>query len=499
MKHLLESIRTRAQSHPSAVALQSGTDTVSYAELQHNIEKLSIVLVARNIHVMGLHLDNGIHWALIDLAARLAGITVIPLPLFFTPEQIHKSLHSAAADAIVCENTDRVPELFSSGQQEMLMENMMLYRVPSRSEDVSFINPVAKITFTSGSTGTPKGVCLGDATIESITDALVQATRKIPIERHLSLLPLATLLENIAGVYAPLLRGACCQLPSLQECGVTGSTGLNIRRLLQTLNHYQPHSIILLPQMLIALMAALESGASCPQSLRFIAVGGGAVSRENLGRARLHGLPVYEGYGLSECASVVALNTPAHNRAGSVGKPLPHVQVKIADDGEILIKGNLMQGYLGEKEINRDSWFATGDLGEFDKEGFLYIKGRKKNVFITSFGRNVSPEWPESELLSSDVILQAAVFGEARPANHAVIVPVNSSINDRQINRSIATINKNLPDYARITYWLRADEPFTAANGLATSNGRLLREKIYQRYAEKINSSYTTPSISRSA
>nr|BFE97661.1 hypothetical protein GCM10020185_81970 [Pseudomonas brassicacearum subsp. brassicacearum] len=106
-----------------------------------------------------------------------------------------------------------------------------------------------------------------------------------------------------------------------------------------------------------------------PHIVRFAAVGGARVSHDLLQRAQRVGLPVFEGYGLSECASVVCLNRPQAHRAGSVGQPLPHVEIRLADDGEVLIKGSTLLGYLGEPP-HTSEWWPSGDLGEFDEEGF---------------------------------------------------------------------------------------------------------------------------------
>jgi long-subunit acyl-CoA synthetase (AMP-forming) len=200
-------------------------------------------------------------------------------------------------------------------------------------------------------------------------------------------------------------------------------------------------------------------------------------------------LPVYEGYGLSEAASVISVNRPDARRPGSVGKPLPHVELSFADDGEIVVRGRLFSGYLGEAEaVEKDVW-PTGDLGYLDDEGFLYLTGRKKHIFITSFGRNVSPEWVERELLAEPAIAQCCVFGEARPFNVAVIVPGKDADRDG-IQKAVTAANKRLPDYAAISDWLIAEEPFSVANGLWTGTGRPRRQAIFDAYAEKINQLY---------
>jgi long-subunit acyl-CoA synthetase (AMP-forming) len=223
--------------------------------------------------------------------------------------------------------------------------------------------------------------------------------------------------------------------------------------------------------------------------LRFVAVGGGRVAPALLERADRLGLPVYEGYGLTECASVVALNTPAARRIGSVGQPLPHVQLEIDSRAEIHVSGAAVCGYVGGSNVPQR--FATGDLGYLDTDGYLFVNGRRKNVFITSFGRNVSPEWVESELAVQAPIAQIAVFGEARPWNVAVVVPMpGAPANTADIQAAVDRANERLPDYARVSDWLCAAEPFTAGNGLLTPNGRNRRAAIWDRYRWQIDSLY---------
>jgi long-subunit acyl-CoA synthetase (AMP-forming) len=215
------------------------------------------------------------------------------------------------------------------------------------------------------------------------------------------------------------------------------------------------------------------------------------VSRKLLDRAATCGLPVFEGYGLSECASVVAVNTPRHHRAGSVGRPLPHVQLRFTKDGEILVGGASYDGYLNHMQVAGGEvppgCVRTGDLGYLDEAGFLHISGRKKNIYITSFGRNVAPEWVERELTSEPAIAQAVVFGEGRPWNVAVIAPAPKAVVD-QVNAALATANARLPDYARVAAWVLADEPLSVES--ATVDDRRRRQQIACDYQEQIEGLY---------
>lgn len=220
-----------------------------------------------------------------------------------------------------------------------------------------------------------------------------------------------------------------------------------------------------------------------------MAVGGGKVSPQLLQEANALSLPVYEGYGLSECGSVVSLNTPKAKREGSVGKPMPHASVNIADSGEVMVKGNAMQGYLNHDNSNEDNGIiATGDIGHLDDDGYLYITGRRKNVLISSFGRNISPEWVEAQLSTQPIIYQVAVLGDGEPHLSAVIVAnpnaTSADNSDLQsaIKQALNIVNQTLPDYARIKQWHLAELPFSTDNGLLTDNGKLRRLQILETY-----------------
>lgn len=456
--------------------------TVTAQTIEEEVGRLADALRRAPPKMLGLLADNGPQWLAADLAAERAGVPLVPLPGFFTRQQMAHVIATIGMDALLTDSPQVALALgFRQGGLWHTRE----------AQPVALPAGTSKITFTSGTTGTPKGVCLGAAQQSALAAALVQATRALGLERHLCLLPLPVLLENVAGARAALLSGAACVVPPLALTGLRGASDFDPLACLAALERTQAHSAILLPQMLLALTLALEAGAPRPTHLRFAAVGGAKVSPALIARARAAGLPAYEGYGLSECASVVALNLPGADRPGSVGRPLPHARVKIAPDGEIQVSGNAFLGYLGdEAQANAGPWFATGDLGRLDAEGFLHVEGRRKHLLITSFGRNVAPEWPEAELTASGAIAQAAVFGEARPRLCAVIVPRRAEASDAALEAEVERANARLPDYAQIAFWVRAAAPFSPADGSATPNGRVRRDAVWSRCGARLESRY---------
>jgi acyl-CoA synthetase (AMP-forming)/AMP-acid ligase II len=339
--------------------------------------------------------------------------------------------------------------------------------------------------------------------VAAASSAVADVARALGIKRHLCMLPLAVLLEQVAGAEAAWQADAECVLVPLAEVGVSGSSGFDARRALGAIERWQPQSLILLPQMLLALVEAVESaaaagrGCAALRSLRLAAVGGGRVSPELIARARRLGIPACEGYGLTECASVVALAAP-DDPPGSGMRMLGHARARIDRSGEILIEGPGFAGYLGQASRNgidvpdAAAPVRTGDLGSLDAGGRLRVTGRIKHQLITGFGRNVSPEWPEAELAAQPAIRQVAVFGEGRPWLCAVIVP-SAGADPASIAAAVARANDALPDYARIGGWIAAADGcngFTPANGLATGNGRLRRDAILARHADRIDRLY---------
>ena len=459
-------------------ALQQGDRRLSYRETLHEVALRAERLRSAGCRRVAIALDNGVDWALWDLAALQAGLVCVPLPGFFSAAQLAHVLDSAGVDTLIIDDsTPFGPAGFGATEGQMAQRHV--------DHPPALPAGTVKITYTSGSTGQPKGVCLGAGAQMAVACSLWQASRSCAIERHLCVLPLATLLENIAGLYTPLLSGAAVDLMPMGDIGLSGATGFDVERFLAALQRSQPNSLILLPQLLLMLIAAAERGAALPASLRFIAVGGGRVSPALLQRADALGLPVFEGYGLSECASVVCLNTPEQRRIGTVGRPLPHADVRIGPGGEVLVRGARMLGYLGEAGT-ADDWLDSGDLGHFE-DGFLVLHGRSKHQFVTAYGRNVNPEWVEAELVQQLPIAQAWLHGEALPANVAVLVPRGPGFSDDTLAAAVTAVNRELPDYARVHHWLRADEPFSAANGLATPNGRLRRSALLERYRGAID------------
>jgi long-chain acyl-CoA synthetase len=225
---------------------------------------------------------------------------------------------------------------------------------------------------------------------------------------------------------------------------------------------------------------------------------------------------VLEGYGLTETSPVIAVNTleKRMRKFGAVGKPLKHTEVRIAEDGEILAKGpNIMKGYFKQEEltreaINQDGWFHTGDMGELDKEGFLRITGRKKEIFKTSLGKYISPQLLENRFKESPFIDGLLVLGENQKYAAALVVPdfnhlrtwctgkgieytsdkemIKNEEVKKRFQKEIKHYNKFFGSTEQIQRFELIDHEWTVETGELTANLKLKRSYIFKKYEEKI-------------
>ena len=421
----------------------------------------------KNCGVIGVMIKNSAEWVALDIASILESVTLVPIAEFLSSEQIAHIIVDAQINFVI---TDDLEKFRESKAEEFLILGKKFYKIFFSDLQSQFLrqNNIAKITYTSGTTGNPKGVCLTQEAIEIVATSLLNSLGKNLSQKHLCLLPFSVLLENVAGLYVAMLA----EIPIF-----IWNISYDAKSIIGVISESKAQSCILVPELL-KMFLALPCDFS---QFTYMAVGGATVSEELLIAAKAHRLPVYQGYGLSESSSVVAINTPQNNKIGSVGKVLPHIDLSIAADGEIILHNILFSGYLKQQQDSSQA-FATGDIGHLDDDGYLYISGRKKNIFINSFGRNISPEWVESKILAKSEILQAVVFGEAMPFLTAVIVTKNPALANVQIEE----LNKTLPEYAAIKSHIFAVEPFSVKNKQLTGSGKLRREAIFKQYQNQI-------------
>jgi pyrroloquinoline quinone (PQQ) biosynthesis protein C len=451
---LRQSISAHAKRCPQRFALDPIiAEPVRYAALAEQLDGQAVRESARPV---ALEFDYGVEAAVHELAFLEAGIPVLSLPSFFSEAQRRHALETSGA--------------------------MLLPNGKDHADPLTAIGPAvlpagtARITFTSGSTGNPKGVCLSADHMLLVASEVIRAVGSEHAGRHLALLPPGILLETVAGFFAAVLAGGTYVCPPQALCGMHDPFRPDFALMATRIAEWRITSLILVPELLAGLVAVLEASGKRLPLLTLVAVGGARTPPALIARARSLGLPVRQGYGLTECGSVVALENDCPGEPGSVGRPLGHIRALIAPDGEVLLEGPLCLGIIGQEGPQKP--FATGDIGQLDAQGRLWIEGRKSSLIVTTHGRNVSPEWIEQALLGRPEIVQAFVYGDGLAFPEALLVPAAP---DSDLAVAVASVNAGLPDYARIAAW-REVAHFTPQNGRLTGNGRLQRKAIEAAY-----------------
>ncbi|MES3101695.1 AMP-binding protein [Sphingomonas faeni] len=468
MTRLLDAILGHAELRPDAIAIDGATP-IPWATLARILPLMTKDLATRfgDGRPVAIQIGHGVGECVLDLALLEAGIATIPLPPFFTRAQTDHALDAAGAEMLLsgpvmltlgAEPRLEIRETFSNRASRILPEG------------------TGRITFTSGSTGDPKGICLSRDHLFGVAQAVVETLGVHHAGRHLPILPPGILLETVAGLHATMLAGGTYVALPQSAVGMADPFRPDVMAVLGAIDREAITSLILVPEYLGGLVAAMRAtGIRLPQ-LTLVAVGGARIDPLLLDAAADLGLPVRQGYGLTECASVVSLDDGDPTSRGSVGRSIGANTLRLADDGEILIDGPLFLGTVGAPRAPGP--LATGDLGRIDDAGRLWIEGRKSALIVTSHGRNIAPEWVEGILTRQPAIFQAMVRGDGRATIDALLVPSSPTAD---VEAAVAAANEALPAYAHIADW-QVVPPFTPATGLLTGNGRLRRAAIDTAY-----------------
>ncbi len=418
-------------------------------------------------------------------------------------------------------------------------------------------NELCTIIYTSGTTGVPKGVML---THKNICSNIKSAHEIFDIGKDdifLSFLPLCHIFERMAGYYTAF------------SCGGMIAYAESIEKIAGNMEEIHPTIITAVPRLFERMYSKIKrnvetqpekkqkifnwaieigkeycvikkSGQPMPiflslkhkladklvfhklrdktgGRLRFFISGGAALARELGLFFEAAGILVIEGYGLTESSPVIAANRPNDYKFGTVGKPMPGVEIKIAKDGEILAHGaNIMQGYYKNKketeETIKDGWLYTGDIGVFDAEGFLIITDRKKHLFKTSGGKYIAPTPIENMFLASKYIDQFVLIGDRRMFVSALIVPdyealkeyadanriqyksIDELVEMKQIyellDRELDQFQKKLANFERVRKFAILDRPFTIETGELTPSLKIKRKFVEERYKDLIEDMY---------
>lgn len=480
--------------HDLARDADPGKEQVAFSEDGNDIDWQGLLrrvsgaaeILARYPDPIGLLAPSSIDWLVADLAGWAAGKTIVPLPHFFSDAQLEHIVRDAGIKTIMADESQR-DRLAASGIPQVALP---------KSEAMADLQAMRgrRIVYTSGSTGNPKGAVLGPDQIRSTCSAVMQAMQAGATDRHLAVLPYSLLLEAICGIYLPILAGGHCTIAP----HIAAASGPDIAtRLGEAVAQHRPSTMVLVPQLLQAwVMVASVGRVEIPDSLRFVATGGAAVPDSLAERAWQLGIPVHEGYGLTECGSVVAVNRPGFRRSGTVGQPLPGYDVRIAPDGEIVVRSNsVAEAYLNRTDGPAAGIWHTGDIGSIDIDGYLQVSGRKDNLIVTGNGRNISPEWVETMLLADPRIARAVVLRAADGHIAALLEPSllgeawAKAVSPAGLRRVVDAALTTAPRYAVPRHVALLGPGELASRQLLTPNGKPRRREIAAAFADQFHNS----------
>ena len=518
----------------------------TFQEIGINIDKIINSLIKLGIKKgdrVFLLSSNRIEWVEFDIAIMsVGGITVpafvtnnlddnafiiknsSPKIIIFENDNIFKK------NQVILKNFDRKKIITIEKHKNLVNYNSILSEEKSRVKRQNVcLNDISTIIYTSGTSGKPKGVTLSHkALIHNLFASLnIIKDFEIDAEKFISFLPLSHSYERMAGLYFPLLIGAeiyfCSSLDKLmneiKEIKPTIFSGVprlfeNIfKKIKSQINKVGFFKRIILnicfngfednppdrlrkylSQIFIFLFLRTTVRRIFGGNIKALISGGAALSPKIGLFFNKTGLSLLQGYGQTEAAPLISCNTKKFNNPDTVGFPVKDVEIKIAVDGEILVKGsNVMTGYWKNKKLTsqtiKKGWLYTGDLGLLDRMGRLVINGRKKDLIVTSGGDNISVQKIETKLSEQIEIEQAVVFGDNKPFLIALLV-VQDSTNKNMYAELVQKINTSLNSLEKIRKFLLLKEKFTYENGFLTQTHKIKREKVYIQYKEDIERLY---------
>jgi len=514
--------------------------------------------------------ENRNEWVAADFACLLLGAVVVPIYTTLTAEQTAYLLRDSGARVAFVSSSKHLEKVLSilgstPVEKVVVMDEVPTERAVTMSRLIQSVgerefhrqdckvhaNDIATIIYTSGTTGVPKGVVLTHGNMASNIRFFLQDFGFRAGMCSISFLPLSHITArtvDLALIYSGLTLAHLPQLDGLP----------------QALLEIRPHILLAVPRVYEKIRTQVELGArGFPKKQIYAwALGtgkrhraeilagkppgsviwklanrsvyakvrqglGGRVEEFISGGAPLGrplaewyadvGIRIYEGYGLTETSPVVAVNTPRAHRVGSVGKPLSNIDVRIAEDGEILVRGpSVFQGYWNLPEETRgafcDGWFKTGDIGNVDADGFLYVTDRKKDLLKTSGGKFIAPQPIETLLKQYPLILEAVVVGDKRKFPAVLLFPNFAALEQwagennvnfqsrpellqlpqvrAQYEAIVFQVNESLARFEKLKQFSLLAEELSAANGTLTASLKIRRRAIEQRFQLQIEEMY---------
>ena len=493
--------------------------------------------------------ENRYEWLIADHAMLSTGAVTVPLHAPLAAEQVaYQVSHSEARGifvsgmdqaAKVFEVIDRLPKLeflvsfdrldddascperlrqLSWLQLQYLSRDDEAVSEIRRREDATDADSLATIIYTSGTTGQPKGVMLAHGNLLSNAAAVCDASGFNHGDYLLSWLPYSHIYARTVDHYLTTIAGSTVCLAE------------SVDTLIQNLRETQPTWMTAVPRFYEKVWTSVEHLPPGDRAAALNSIFGPRLVQLSSGGAPLPrhvcegffeaNIALLEGYGLTESSPVISFNTLDHNRIGSVGRRMPGVDVKIADDGEILARGpNVMKGYWQNPEATQqtivDGWLHTGDVGHLDEDGFLFITDRKKDLIITSGGKNIAPSELERLLISDPFIDQAVVFGDGRPFVSALIAPNFEILTDKatvlgcQVESAggyvqtpalvdffaerIEAVMESVSRPERVKQFLILDRPLSQDQDELTATLKVRRRHVIEKHRAALESLYNKP------
>jgi long-chain acyl-CoA synthetase len=555
-----EGFQLTARAHPDRCALRLKDDelSITWAEYADKVRRTAAGLAGLGLgrgDAMGIMLTNRpeFHW--FDAAALHLGATPFSIYNTYAPEQVEYQLQDAGVDIVITEKAfaDRIRGVAhvividDGGEVESHAPGDFDFEAAWRTVEP---DDVLTLIYTSGTTGPPKGVQVTHANLISAVKGFDQVISFPDDGRVVSWLPMAHIAERACSHYLPMLIGfttTCCPDP---------------RQVVAYLPEVKPTWFFAVPRIWEKLKAAIEAGVAAEQDAAkkqatewALGVGLKKVRAEQAGeevpeelaqeyakadelvlskiRARLGldqiesvnvgaaptprevieffhaiGVPVAELWGMSESCGYGACNPPNRIKIGTVGPPSPGVEMKLADDSELLIRGPvIMSGYRNQPErtsetIDADGWLHTGDVGEFDEDGYLKIVDRKKELIISAAGKNMSPANIEAKVkASSPLIGQAIAIGDGRAYNVALITldpdvapgfisQHGEEAVEAEVQRGVDAANEQLARVEQIKKFTVLETEWEPGGDELTPTMKLKRKPIHQKYEREIEALY---------
>ena len=480
---------------------------------------------------------NSIRWAALDLAIIAEGFVAVPLYARQAPAELIAMMRDAGAELICCGDTtlrDSIAATWADAPRFALFDDIfatLAPGLPSPPANVLAQDTVA-ILYTSGTSGEAKGVMLTAGNIDHMLSCTTARLDQLMGRRDVPDRVFHYLRFCFAGSWILLL--SCLSRDSIL------TLSMDLARLADDIRAAAPNYFLNVPTLLERIRSGVEDkirkrggaianifdrakaawfrlDAKKPRpwdffwlglagllifpsirkrlgpNLRALICGSAPLARETQLFFMMLGIPVLQVYGLTETTAICTMDDPRYIDAGSVGPAIPGIEIKIGENGEILVRGpNIFPGYWNRPEqtaqVLRDGWFHTGDQGDMDANGNWRVTGRLKNLIILNSGHNIAPEPIEEELLRAIRGAQQVVLvGNGRSFLAAIIT---GDVAAGEIDSQIERMNATLPHYRKVRMFHAAPEPFTIENGLLTANGKFKRDAIAARYAEEIERMY---------